>query len=175
MKNLILKYHENNQTYLPKEEWFVIFGTTKLLDNLILYLMGAISIIGFLINCLNFFILSKKTFESTPLFKYLKVYVANSSVVCLISSIYFIPATYNLFEFTNTYWVRVYATNIYAYLLSATYFFGSYMDIYIGLERVSNFKPNFKQQIKRLSHKFVCLGLFIFAVIANICFYCVNC
>ena len=171
MKNLILKYHENNQTFLTKEEWFVIFGTTKLLDSLIFYLMGTTSIIGFLINCLSFFILSKKTFDSTPLFKYLKVYVANSSVVCLISSIYFIPATYNLFEFTNTIWVRVYVTNMYAYLLSTAYFFSSYLDIYIGLERVSNFKPNFKQKIKRLSYKFVCLGLFIFAVVANVPFY----
>ena len=63
-----------NETYLPREDWLEVYGSNRILDNLTIYLMVPISLIGFLANSLCFFILSKKIFKSTPLFNYLKVY-----------------------------------------------------------------------------------------------------
>ena len=176
MKNFNRKSLENNsifanETYLSREDWFEVYGSIRILDYLTLYLMVPISLIGFLINWLCFFILNKQIFKAKQIFNYLKVYVINSSFICLLSATHFIAATKIFFEFTNTYEACSYGSNAYAYLLSASYFYSSYLDIYLSLERLSNFLPSFHLKIKNLSYKKLCLGLLIFSVVANIPFY----
>jgi hypothetical protein len=169
-----LKKHNisTNETYLSKEVWIEVYGSNLILDYITLYFMVPISLIGFLINWLCFFIISKASFNSTQLFNYLKVYVINSSLICLLSATHFISATKYFFEFTNTYEACAYGSNSYKYLLSVSYFYGSYLDIYISLERLSNFIPSFKIKIKNLSYLKLCLSLLIFSIVLNIVRVC---
>ena len=153
---------------LTKEDWFRIYGSTMVLDSLTFYVIGSFSVAGIFLNWFSFFIFTKKSFDSTPLFKYFKVYVINSSMTCLITSTNFISGTYYLFNFTNTYWAKSYACHQFPYVLSTTYFNSAYLDIYLSLERLSNFIPRLNAKIKRIPYKKACILLFIISLLVNL-------
>ena len=147
----------SNTTYLSKQAWLELFGMAVTTDYLIFYVMGSISILGGCLNLLSFYILSKRAFNNTQLFQYLRVYVINSSILCLMFSTIFIMTTYYVFDFTNTYIARAYGRFFFVTIVTTAHFYGGVLDIYISMERMFYFIPSLNNWIIRLKYKKVCL------------------
>lgn len=156
----------NRTSYLTKDVWFEIFGSNMILDSLYIYLMTPVSFIGFLLNLLSFYIFTKNRFDSTPIFAYFKVYTINSSIICLLSSTYFVIVTYKYFEFSNTFESRVYGCYVYIPILTTAYFYSGVLDVYISLERLFYFLPSLSY-INSISWKKVALALFLLSLALN--------
>ena len=165
--------NSSNQTsfFLSKEEWLALFGSTKLLDQIILYAQGSLCLVSAFLNVLSFFILNKRVFSTTPLFQYLKVYVINSALLCLALSTTFIGTTYSLFDFTNTYWAREYESHAFMVLYTTPLFYSGVLDVFISLERLFFFMPRLNNKLSLVSYKKVCSALLALVVAVNFPFY----
>ena len=160
--------------YWPKQAWLELFGMAFTTDYLILYLIGSISILGGFLNLLSFYILTKRPFNNTQLFQYLKVYVINSSILCFMSSTNFVMTTYYVFDFTNTYSARAYGTFFFIVVVTTAHFYGGVLDIYISLERMFYFIPSLNNWIIKFKYKKVCLILFVAVLVLNFPFFFIN-
>ena len=161
-----------NQTeiLLTKSQWLERFGSTFTSDILYTYVLTPISFLGFLTNLLSFFILLKPIFFATPIFNFFRVYTLNSAALCLLLSTYFIVPTYSLFAFTNTIEAYTYGAYFYVPFYTTIYFFNSFLDVYISVERVSFFVPLF-ERINAYSWKIICLILFATCLAINFPFF----
>ena len=157
-----------NESYIQISisNWLELFGSTYLHDFLYTYVLTATSILGFLLNILSFCILLKKNFYNKPIFHYLRIYVINSSIICLFLSSTFLGITYRLYEFTSAYQVYIYGLYVFIPFYNAFYLFNSLMDVFISLERLSIFLPKLKK-LNSFSWKPTCLIMFFASVIIN--------
>ena len=166
-------YRKNNNTLnesyvqLSISNWLELFGSTYSHDFLYTYVLTATSILGVLLNILSFCILLKKNFYKKPIFHYLRVYVINSSIICLFLSSTFLGITYRLYEFTSAYQVYIYGLYVYIPFYNTFYLFNSFMDVFISLERLSIFLPKLKK-LNSLAWKPTCLIMFFASVFINI-------
>ena len=156
----------NNTKLLSKSDWLELFGSTFLLDLFYTYVLTPTSFIGFLLNILSFFIFQKNEFYTKPIFHYLRVYVINSSIICLLLSSYFVVSTYRFFEFTTASETYIYGVYFYLPIYSTFYFVNSFLDVYISMERLSIFIPSIRR-IDRLSWKSACLTIFSTCLLIN--------
>ena len=153
--------------FLPKEIWFEIFGSSILLDSLYVYVYAPLCLSGFLLNLLSYFIFLKKDFQTLSLFSYLRVYSISSSMICLVLGTYFVFQSYNLFSFSNSYEAMSYGCFFFAPFITTVYFFNSFMDVYISLERIFYFVPTLAI-LNRYSWKIVCSILILVSFLINL-------
>jgi len=107
-----------NQTYLSVDNWFNLFGQTRIYDYLYMYLQLPICFVAFLLNLITFLVIQKKEFLKSPIYKYMRRYVLNSTLLSLVIMTAFIPGTKRIFQFTNSYGSYFYGCYFYAFLVS---------------------------------------------------------
>ena len=134
----------STQFYLTKNLWCEIFGSSMVLDSLVIFLATPFSLAGIILNSVSFYVLSNKKFESKIIFCYLRVYTLNSLLMCLLLSTYF-NITYNYFEITNTFLFRAYSSIVYVPIVTVLAFFSGFLDILISVERLLAFYPHMKK------------------------------
>jgi len=81
-------------------------------------------------------------------------------------STYFVIPTYNLFSFTNTNEALAYGAYFYVPVYTTVYFFNSFLDVYISMERIALFLPLFGR-INANSWKIICSILFASCLAIN--------
>ena len=143
-----------------------INGTTWIVYAGTLYGLTPLSIFGFFMNMIAYFILRKKPFQSSTVFKYLRYNVLNSLIICLILVTKFTTVQYN-FDFTNSYGFMFYGSYIFAPFLSIFYLNGNLLDILITLDRILTIRP-IRIIHKIIKYNYLWIGLFIFSTIINI-------
>ena len=159
-----------NQTivfYLTKEQWITFFGSSILIDQINLYFLTPLSLIGAVLNLLSFIVFSQKDFSSINLCSYLKILTLNSLAVNLLQSTVFFFTNYRFFEFTNTVQMVNYYSYFYFPFISVTYTFGNIIAIIINLERIFQAKKR-ADYFKKLNSKVVGLVLFVVCILLNI-------
>ena len=139
-----------SEIYFAKEHWFSLFGSSILLDLFQLLAVLPISLMGALFNFLSYYTLSKKVFQNSVLYSYLRVYTLNSMIVNVEMALLFWPSTLRTFDFSNTYAAVFYKSFIYLPLINATILFGSLMDILISLERLFKFYPHLDTKFTKI-------------------------
>lgn len=165
----------SNSTFnLSKEAWLKKVGMTAMSDYLIFYILGGVSLVGVFLNLISIVILRKKRFETVQLFKYLRVYVLNSLVLCLVSIFNFVHTTHYLFDFTNTYSARAFGAYFYTNIITLTYFYGGVLDIYLNIERLFCFVPRLSTKLNKFSYKTVCFGMFVLVLALNFVQFFIN-
>jgi hypothetical protein len=165
----------SNSTFnLSKEAWLRKVGMTAMSDYLIFYILGGVSLVGVLLNLISIVVLRKKRFDTVQLFKYLRVYVLNSLVLCLVSVFNFVHTTHYLFDFTNTYSARAFGAYFYTNVVTLAYFYGGVLDIYLNIERLFCFVPRLNSSINKFSCKKVCLGMFALVLTLNFVQFFIN-
>ena len=138
--------------------WIVYAGT--------LYGLTPLSTIGFLMNLMTYFILRRKPFQSSTIFKYLRYNVLNGLIICLILITKFATISYK-FDFTNSYAAMFYVSYIYAPLLSIFYLNSNLLDSLIALERIITIYP-IRTINKIIKSRYLWVGLLLFSSIINI-------
>jgi hypothetical protein len=118
--------------------FFESIGSSWLSDGLF-FLIIPISVIGLTLNLVSLVILHRVKLNA-QLYTYLKVYTANSCVLCLMAVFLFIPFTPRyLSSLSLSYFARLYRCVILNYVATSLYFFGNILDIVINLDRLSLF------------------------------------
>lgn len=147
-----------------KHKWFEAFGTNLLQDSIILFIITPICLAGFILNLLSYLIiLNRNKNESKPLFKHLKAYTINSSIMCLILTTYFTAGSYYFHELTNTFQIRAFGSYVFIPLFNLSYVFGDLLEIFISLRLILEFYSVFKLNNKSLT-KAVWILLFALAL-----------
>ena len=124
----------------PLENMVRPFETTWTVYAGTLYGLTPISVISALMNLLAYFILRKNSFQTSTIFKYLRINVLNSLVISLLLMTKFTCTPYK-FDYTNTNAGMFYLNHVYAPLLSIFYLNGNFLDITIIIERVIKVHP----------------------------------
>ena len=154
------------QFYFTKEQLFEIIGYSQIIEDLNVYLLTILNGLGVILNLVSFFIFKSNRFKSTPIFDYFKVYTLNSAILCLFMTFNFLSSTYDHFDVSYKYEMKIYSCYVYSAIFTTTYFYSAVLDVYISLERLFNFKPSLTR-IKNLSFKMVCSFLFIVCLAIN--------
>ena len=156
----------NSEYFLAKEFWFDQVGSSIFLDSLYVYLYAPLCLLGFILNMLSYFIFLKRDFQILSTFNYLRVYTISSALLCLVLGTYFVCQSHVLFQFTNSYGSMLFGCYFYGPFIATIYFFNSFMDVYISLERIFYFVPTL-DIINRYSWKITCSILIVASVVIN--------
>ncbi len=158
---------QDNSTYDLYSVILSSLNVNKYTDVLFLYVIIPLASLGTVFNSISFGIFCKKSFNKVHLFKYFRVYTFTSLIVSssLIFSFYF--SLHTLRELVSAYSARLYICKIVPSYVSIFFFFyGNCLDIFINIERASNFSYRFSG-FKKISPYFICLILFLVCVLIN--------
>ena len=143
---------ESNQSFpaYSLDYWQTYLGSTWPIDSLYFYGLTSLGIVGFLMNASAYYVLRNKIFHTAVLFKYLRISVLNSLAISLFMIFVFIPSTYRIFDFTNSYGAMFYGSYLQVPIISVIYFNGHLLELSIIVERILNFVsyPRIKRIIK---------------------------
>jgi hypothetical protein len=154
-----------NKAANPWEILMIQIGSIWILDTLYLYLITPLGLIGLILNLISLFVICRIN-ENQPAYKYFKVYILNGIVVCTILSLAFYTRSPRYFGFALSYGSGIFRCKI----MSGSYtmgLFGSFINICILFERLSNFKPKLEKYFKR-SPYFVSLICLIVSFLVNL-------
>ncbi len=98
--------------------------------------------LGCLFNTISFIMLRDKEFNG-PMYDYLKVYTLNSAQVCFFMAFFFLVSTARVNAWSNFYITRAYNLLVYVLFVNTGYFYGTFLDIVITLDRISKLTAKF--------------------------------
>ena len=153
--------------------WLHYYGSTWTTDSLYVFALTPMSLLSFIMNILAFIVLSKSSFGSAIIFRYLRLYVLNSSIISILLATTFLFSSYRIFSFTNSYQSLFYGSYVHSPFLSISYTFGGLLEIFITIERALTFMPN-RGLKKIINHKFFGLVLLFISIFINIPVFFVN-
>ena len=136
----------SNSTFIFEvtESFLLKIGSTWTLDSFYLFVIGPFGLVGFVLNLICFAVLCQIQIAQTKLYKYLRVYSINSSLMCLILSFSFFgfsPRYFGFFREPIGIWFRC---QVFAYGFFSVYLFNNLLDILIVLLRLAIFMPKLK-------------------------------
>jgi len=137
---------------------------TQAIHQILILSMGSF---GTVFNLVSFLIFCKKSFNSVPLFRYLRVYTFASFTGSLTLMSTFFLVTHSYQEVLLAYVTRLYACKILPSFVNALlFFFENSLDIFINLERALCFSTRF-QAIKKISPYLISFLLLILCALIN--------
>ena len=97
---------------IPLENMVRLYGTTWTVYSGTLYALTPLSLFASITNIICYLVLSRKPFQASTIFKYLRLNVLNSLILCLILMTRFITTVYK-FDFTNSYTLLLFMPTLY--------------------------------------------------------------
>lgn len=156
--------------FLTKLQWLEMFSMSWLVDYLYLFLITPFNIAGIVMNLLCFAILRHKKFQkSDELYSYFRVNIVNSLLINILEFLLLFSHTYVLSDFANIRLVSLFFCYAYSPLSNFAILYGSFLDICISIERISQFTPKIGI-IHKIRPSFVYLALFLISVLINVQF-----
>ena len=159
--------HNKTGSNLSKIELFETFGSTLITDLTYAYVLSPSGVIGTVLNIVCAFVLNKAEFKSRKIFKYLKVYVICSAVVCLSLAFIQTLKIYKLADYKKLFITRLIVCYVARPMVLISLYFASVMDILITIERIMAFKPSKNLKKRPPSTLFSCFFL-ILSIVVNL-------
>jgi hypothetical protein len=155
--------------YYSLDYWLNAFGSNYFIDSIYLFLLPPLSLFGLILNVIAFKVLSTSQFQQIRLYDYQKVYLINSSCVCLASIFTFLLT--RLFINFYSYEANIYIAHVYLTVINVGYFYSGSMDVFIVLDRISILKNKQIRIINKYSPYSICFALLILVLIVEIPYY----
>lgn len=156
--------------YTSLDDWLTYYGSTPSLDSFNLYGTTTVSILGFILNFISLAVFIK--FESSRLTVYLRVYSIVNIISCFNGIFNFTYSSYRILSWTNSYGSQLFYNYISTPIVDLCYFYGTCLDIYILLDRLSYFNNMAKRLIfNQYDPLKLCIGTLIFCVVIDTPFY----
>src|SRR5690606_39045669 len=137
-------YIMNSTKNISLDEWLTIYGHYYWLDYLWFYPNTLFSIMGVILNLFSFYVFRDTETFNIPFYEYLRVYCINSAIANFFDIILFTANSYRLFMWANAYWSHFYYLYIYLPIVNVNYFYGTFLDIFITLDRIAKFNQSVK-------------------------------
>ena len=139
----------------------------KYTDAFNIYLIVPSASLSTLLNLICFDIFRKKSFDSVPFFKYMRVYTLASFIVSLSLMFCFYFAPFTLPQFLLAYTARVFACKIFPSFVTAFFFFfENALEIFINIDRAVSFSSKF-DRFKKISPYLISLILLLVCALIN--------
>jgi hypothetical protein len=155
-------------SFIPRGFYNQKVDFTMSIDSIYSFFVSTISFIGFILNTYCFFaLLPKLKIKQTNIYKYLRVYSFNSSLICFINAIifFFSFSSKYLFEHAFEYLTRFYQCK---YFCVCLYIFGNFLDIFISLDRLSIYLNRKLDKLNQIKPYRKCIFLFIISILTNL-------
>jgi hypothetical protein len=137
----------NISTAEVTELFYLKIGSTVILDNLYLYFVSSLGVVGFVLNWFLLELFSHTKFKNNPLKVYLQFYALSSLISCLIFAFQFLVRSPRfLMTSIFTYSMGVYRCKI-SNWLPVNFYFISVLDCIILIERSSHFNRKLKKYV----------------------------
>jgi hypothetical protein len=159
----------SSYTYYSLDEILTSVGSNWFLDNLNLYPLTLISIVGLILKIISFVVFLDKEF-TIPLYAYLKVFSINNTLLCLVCVINFTATTHRIFEWSNTWWAQVYYNYVFILFEALFYCYGGFivhLNVVIMLDRISFFNRRVQALLKLLPYSISAIS-FVICFIVNV-------
>lgn len=137
------------------------FGYTEFLNQFAFWPFLVICSVGFVTNLFGLVVSYQlaNINKCMGLYRYMQVYCLNSAVCCAIQSCTFVLYSQRMFPWTVSREAFIFIIWIYLPVLYGGYFYGSLIDIFMTLDKISSLKPGFKW-IKPSRITYLCLATF---------------
>lgn len=141
---------------------------TSQLEYLNNYLIATLSLVGFSLNVLSYHVLNQKKFHSFQIYNYLRVYILNSTVICLI-----ILSEFVLSSPSSSKCLEAFEAYVYQPVLTQTYYYAGVLDFFIGVGRLFCFMPSSSSinLLKKYSYRKICAYLFALCLFVNLPYF----
>jgi hypothetical protein len=123
-----------------QELFYIQMKSTWTSDNINLFLIGPLGILGFILNIISFRTFNKIKFKKKTLKNYLEVYTLFCSIMCFILMFIMIFRTPRYFNLEQNLVANIYNCKIVYYMLITIIMFINIIDCIILFERLSNFR-----------------------------------
>jgi hypothetical protein len=121
------------------ELYYIRIGSTWINDSFYMFLILPLALFSFVTSFVTFCVFMKRDFNKMLLYKYLRVFTLNNTMLSLIGSLCFITYCQRYVPFGSTLIPRIYRCKITNYVLNTLYFYGNILDVVIVFERLSKF------------------------------------
>ena len=162
-----------NKDDFKNENFYHQIGSSWTLDGLFLYLNTPLSMIGFILNFLSYFIIYRiKQKTRKILYSYLTNYTLFSMTICLLNALLSVLSSPRYFDFIFTYSASFIKCNILLWANTSNYFILNVMDCILQLERLTiTTNYNFVKKFFKLNHNFVCFCVILACCLINLSSY----
>ena len=167
------KMNDSSHSFnMTREEQMSILGSSLAIDSLFMYSNTIVSVLGVFFNILSFLVLQSREFNM-PIYEYLRVYTLNSAIVCTAASTFIFSArSSRIHDWKSSYWATTYFAFVCIPLMSTGYFYATFLDIFLSIDRISNFNQKIKGCFSRYgAYKTSAFGLLICVLINSPCYY----
>jgi hypothetical protein len=161
----------NYTIYNSFDYWLHKIGSSHLVDTLHCFVIPILSLVGVCLNLLGLLVLADSQFKSTlRLYDYLRAYLLNSLLICILGSTLFITA--RRYVYPNAFIGAWYFTHVFCKTMATIYFYASVLDILVLLDRLSILNDKFKIfRFIKWSTCRICLTLIATCVVINSPYY----
>lgn len=142
-------------------------GSTSFYDAIFLFVFPPIAILALIGNIISYRILTARYFQRKPLYTYLRVCCLNSSIINLVFAITFVCDSRRYLAMSNSQAATYFRCYFKIPILNTCYFYGSVLDIVVGLDRLVEF-TRFKATFRRLNAHVACSTLAVVCVLLNV-------
>jgi hypothetical protein len=150
------------RVFLSYEQWLELLASTLLIEIFSVCVVPFLGIVGIVLNIIALWCLLDDKFKKVKLYKYLKVYMVNSLLICLFC-IGFISQSRRFSEIAQQHWALFYSAYIHLPIIFVLYSFAGLIDIMIIIDRISIMSSKSPLFFKRIRPYAVCFVLFLIA------------
>ena len=138
----------NSKISIINDNFYVRMGSTWILDSIYLFFIMPLGLIGLVLNTFSLYVILKININ-IPIYRYLKIYCLNSSLICFLAIFSFYGNfTIRFTGIKTDLFARIYRCFIVNYVATSLYFYGNMLDIVIVIDRLSIFVNFFKKLSK---------------------------
>jgi hypothetical protein len=121
--------------YLSFDEWLLKIGSSYLIDTVHFIVAPLLGSIGLALNLISLKVLLNDQFKESRLYTYLRLYLINSSLICLLNIGLFTTA--RRYFYPDPYLGPFYHARVYPLLANIGYFYACLLEIIITFDRIS--------------------------------------
>jgi hypothetical protein len=125
---------------LTLDKLYELLGSYYLMDFFHMFILGPITLIGFILNTISVSILLNRSFFRTRFYEYLCVVCLKSAIRNLFTVFLMFFLSRRYFAFASAYWASLVLGYLITPVLTTLFLFGSLVDIWITLEKLARFK-----------------------------------
>ena len=160
--------NSSNETFYPLDYWLGLYGYPYIADITIAYVITPIWLLSLIFSIISLIILCKAPFFGSNFFNYMRLYVANCSILSLISFTSILAMTHRFFSIANTYEGVFYGIYVFFTAQNSLFLFSSCIEICLVVERILFLLPTGVRRIKLTSFGKFFLILVIICFVVNV-------
>ena len=157
-----------NETFYPLDYWFSLYGYPYIADIIIAYVITPVWLVSLISSLFSLWVLLKHPFSSLNFFSYMRLYVANCSILSFISLTSVLAMTHQFFSITNTYEAVFYGIYVLFTAQNSLFLFSSCIEVCLVVERILFLLPTGLRRIKLMSFSKFFLMLLIICFVLSV-------